>query len=156
MLKIALVTFLTLAASAFASTPELDTLMGTLEGHGQWKSTDGSKGTWTSVLTVEKAEKGAKMKEVLTIHTPDQKDHVEEMSWDLIKKEHGFFDIAIEGKLAGWGHCFGHICQINSAGREPGSRWAETIKVTKHGLVRFGTEHSDKFQVSWHGISKKK
>ena len=153
MLRIGLIALLALAAPAFAGLENLGT---SLEGKGEWRMPNGSKGTWTSVMTVDQAEKGMTIKEVLTIQTPEQTDHVEEMTWSFIKKEHGFFDIAIGDKVTGWGHCFGHVCQINSAGKEPNSRWTETLKITKRGVLRIGTDHTDQYQVSWRGVLKKK
>jgi len=150
-LKFGLIALLMVATSAFANLADES---GTLKGGGAWKMPNGEKGTYYSTITVEKTEKGAKFKETLILHAADKADETQEMSFELVKKEHGFFDVITDGAVTGWGSCIGHLCQINAATKEAGSRWTETFKFSKRGIFRIGSLHMEKAQVSWHGALK--
>lgn len=151
-MKIGVIALVTFTASAFANFASLPHAM---EGKGEWETPTG-KGTWTSVITAEKTEKGVKIKEVLTVKTKDQKDETMEITWEAAQKDSGFHEISMDGRVTGWAHCFKHTCQITSAGKDAGSRWAETLHISKKGVYRIGTDHGEKHQVAYRGVMKKK
>ena len=111
-LRFALVGFLSVASASFAD----DYAMGNYKGGGTWVSDTGLTGTWDLTMKITEANHEFEMDEELTFKIPGQPDVKMAHKWTAKPTGHGFFDIALNGKTGGWGHCENKMCQTTVAG----------------------------------------
>lgn len=144
-----LLTVLAFSATAFATPPE-----GDYNSKGFWKGSDGTKGEWSSVMTIKHTTDGFSVKEAMTINLPDGKtEKFDDESTVKTTKDSAFFEIQKNGAKVGTGYC--GIKQCHMEGEHNGEKWEETLTMHKNKTYRLGSHVSKDMTVMWQGVMKK-